>query len=193
MSAFTPHLNLELPGGGSLGIGGEDETADIDDLNQNFQKLDTWADGVDDKLDEAEEQAFFIGTEAERIAMVPPKLRDGVRFKVTDTGVEWDRAAGAWRKLHGRATLASAAWQTTATSGAVIFAGRTATFTIPYILAAGESVIVTQETGGSGFSQVSMSAITRNPTNTTVTVRLTQFQSTSTQAFTVLWRIVPTG
>ena len=40
MPAFTANLNLYLPGGGSLGIGGADEAADIDKLNQNFQAID---------------------------------------------------------------------------------------------------------------------------------------------------------
>ena len=45
MTAFTEVLNLYLPGGGSLGIGGDDEVADIDRLNQNFQKIDAFAEG----------------------------------------------------------------------------------------------------------------------------------------------------
>ena len=72
-------------------------------------------------------------------------------------------------------------------------AGRTASFNIPYILTANESVLVSQETGGSGFTNTAMIGIARNPTNTTITVRLTQLMSLTTQAFTVLWRIVPTG
>ena len=40
MPAFTANLNLYLPGGGSLGIGGADEVVDVDKLNQNFQKID---------------------------------------------------------------------------------------------------------------------------------------------------------
>lgn len=53
MSAFTTNLNLELPGGGSLGIGGDDEAADVDKLNQNFQKIDTWSGTVDDAVTDA--------------------------------------------------------------------------------------------------------------------------------------------
>lgn len=48
MPAFTPNLSLYLPGGGSLGIGGDDEAADIDKLNQNFQKLDEFAGKLND-------------------------------------------------------------------------------------------------------------------------------------------------
>lgn len=49
MPAFTPNRNLYLPGGGSLGIGGDDEAADIDKLNENFQKLDEWSGDIDAK------------------------------------------------------------------------------------------------------------------------------------------------
>ena len=47
MPAYTAHLNMYLPGGGSLGIGGDDEPADIDKVNQNFQKIDDWAEDSD--------------------------------------------------------------------------------------------------------------------------------------------------
>ena len=40
MPAFTARTGMYLPGGGSLGIGGDDEVADIDRINQNMQKLD---------------------------------------------------------------------------------------------------------------------------------------------------------
>lgn len=43
MPAITPELDLYLAGGGSLGIGGDDEAADIDKQNQNFQKIDARA------------------------------------------------------------------------------------------------------------------------------------------------------
>lgn len=50
MPAFTPHLNLYLPGGGSLAIGGDDEALDVDKLNQNFQAIDTWTADTDTDL-----------------------------------------------------------------------------------------------------------------------------------------------
>lgn len=40
MPAFTARTGMYLPGGGSLGIGGDDEVADIDRINQNMQRLD---------------------------------------------------------------------------------------------------------------------------------------------------------
>jgi hypothetical protein len=41
MPTYTTKLALYLPGGGSAGIGGPDETADIDKLNLNFTAIDT--------------------------------------------------------------------------------------------------------------------------------------------------------
>ena len=40
MPVITARLNMYLPGGGSLSIGGDDEVADIDKINQNLQKID---------------------------------------------------------------------------------------------------------------------------------------------------------
>lgn len=40
MGAITSRVGLYLPGGGSQSIGGADEPADVDKLNQNFQTLD---------------------------------------------------------------------------------------------------------------------------------------------------------
>lgn len=50
MTAFTDFLDLYLPGGGSLGIGGDDEAADIDRINQNMQKIDDWSEATDAKV-----------------------------------------------------------------------------------------------------------------------------------------------
>lgn len=43
MAGSTPNLGLYLPGGGSTGTWTPDEVADIDPLNQNFQKIDAFA------------------------------------------------------------------------------------------------------------------------------------------------------
>lgn len=40
MPALTPRTGYYLPGGGSLSIGGDDEAADIDRINETFQKID---------------------------------------------------------------------------------------------------------------------------------------------------------
>lgn len=36
------------------------------------------------------------GTDAERLALVPPDLRDGLQWFSTDTGVQWRRVGGEW-------------------------------------------------------------------------------------------------
>lgn len=41
MAGSTPNIALYLPGGGSTGLWVPDETADIDKINQNMQKIDT--------------------------------------------------------------------------------------------------------------------------------------------------------
>lgn len=51
MPAFTPNRNFYLPGGGSLGLGGENEAADIDKINQNMIDLDEWTGEVDDYME----------------------------------------------------------------------------------------------------------------------------------------------
>jgi microcystin-dependent protein len=45
---------MYLPGGGSTGVWTPDEVADIDPLNQNFQKIDTFAGEADSRLDALE-------------------------------------------------------------------------------------------------------------------------------------------
>lgn len=49
MPAFTARVNFYLPGGGSLNIGGDDEVADIDRINQNLQKIDEFL-GIPDAV-----------------------------------------------------------------------------------------------------------------------------------------------
>lgn len=85
MTAFTEVLNLYLPGGGSLGIGGDDEVADIDRLNQNFQKIDTFAKGWG--VPEKRNQQFYD------LAAVRTSLTD---MKRGDTFQESDGSHKLW-------------------------------------------------------------------------------------------------
>lgn len=86
MPAFTALLNLYLPGGGSLGIGGADEAADIDKLNQNFQKIDLWAVETDTRLDLLDPQLTrnqqYRGLAAAKGDVVGP--RRGDTYQETD-------------------------------------------------------------------------------------------------------------
>lgn len=95
--------------------------------------------------------------------------------------------SGGWRQHAGLTTVAAAAWDTTQTN----LAGRTVNLTLPTVLEASESLVVTAAGVGSGFGFVSLSSMTRNPTNTTVAVRLMQIMSLVTQSFTLAWHILP--
>lgn len=70
MPAYTPNRNLYLPGGGSLGIGGADENADIDKLNLNFQALDTWSGQIDEKTVIATNEDVDAGTSTTKLVTV---------------------------------------------------------------------------------------------------------------------------
>ena len=83
MPSFTSNLNLYLPGGGSESIGGSDEAADIDKVNQNFQKLDkyAWVQG---------------GTSTERAAIPLGERRLGLIFTESDTNIMWMWVGTRW-------------------------------------------------------------------------------------------------
>lgn len=98
MPAFTAHLNMYLPGGGSLGIGGDDEPADIDKLNQNFQKIDDWSEDTDTRLTALEpllaRNQQFTGPAANIGSVTGMKLGD--TYQETDVGkrlLEYDGTA----------------------------------------------------------------------------------------------------
>jgi len=84
MPALTTRLSLYLPGGGSLGIGGDDEVADIDRLNENFQKIDSW-----------------IGAQPVESTNRPSDPFPGQIIQETDTGdaYYWDNEASVWAQL----------------------------------------------------------------------------------------------
>jgi hypothetical protein len=97
---------------------------------------------------------------------------------------------GGWRKFSGRAGGADAAWQTTQTSGAVTIVGRTASVTIDTVLESSEDVIIGSVSVGSGFGILTLNGITRNPTNTVLTIRFMQLAALTTQAFAFDWQII---
>lgn len=84
MPAFTPNRNFYLPGGGSLGIGGADEAADIDKINQNFQGLDTWTGEIDDKTIVATNSEIDAGTNNSHI-VTPAGLKRSRSYLGTAT------------------------------------------------------------------------------------------------------------
>lgn len=82
MPALTPRMSLYLPGGGSLSIGGADETADIDRLNENFQKID----------------AVLGSPETTRAAVTDPF--DGQIVREGNDSYAWNDSIGKWAQLN---------------------------------------------------------------------------------------------
>ena len=109
MPAFTDHLTLYMPGGGSQGLGGEDEASDIDKINENSIKIDDWAETVDAKLATVDSPVAIEGTNVERLSLAPPVLRDGLQFFATDTKIQWYRVDGDWVQGHKNTAFAEAA------------------------------------------------------------------------------------
>lgn len=68
----------------------------------------------------------FHGTEAQRIALATPKLRDGITFVTTDTKRTWLRSGGTWMTADASGYLVSpvsvaGTGVTIATDGSVVF------------------------------------------------------------------------
>lgn len=78
MPAFTARAGMYLPGGGSLGIGGDDEVADIDRINQNLQK-------IDDNLG------------AREVTVFPDTPFDGQLVRLSGDIFSWDDGSGIWQ------------------------------------------------------------------------------------------------
>lgn len=122
-------------------------------LNQIANDVD---DALSDLADEfVESQGYFIGTNAQRLALAAPKLRNGITWAATDTGVIWRRLAGAWtadtpfRQYHGSSSVTAALTTITFPSGMftvaphLLVTGYSAPLVgVPYIVAA--SITATQ-------------------------------------------------
>jgi hypothetical protein len=63
--------------------------------------LDTLLNGQSSAIDNAllANVWQFSGTDAARIALTAPRLREGIRWRSTDTGTEWYRSATTWLPL----------------------------------------------------------------------------------------------
>jgi hypothetical protein len=112
-------------------------------------------------------------------------------YNTDDTHLYVGNKSGGWRLFSGNVAVASAAWDTTNGTGTAALAGRTVNITIPTILETTETLIFQAGSVGSGFGFISGVSITRNPTNTILTVRFMQIMSNATQAFSVIWQISP--
>lgn len=127
----------------------------------------------------------FRGTTAERNLVIPGYLDEW--YDETDQKVYLGSKSGTWRQKEGTITAPSRAWDTTDSS----LAGRTDSLTLPTIIEPNEDILIWARSVGSGFGIVSQSAVTRNPNNTIVSVRLMQIMSLTTQPFSLGWRIEP--
>lgn len=63
--------------------------------------LNAMANGLDAALDDLadefiEQQGYYIGTNAQRLALTAPKLRNGITWFATDTNIVWERRSSAW-------------------------------------------------------------------------------------------------
>lgn len=128
-----------------------------------------------------EQQGYYIGTNAERLALVAPKLRNGITWFATDTNIVWERRSSEWVPRSPVAMAAGIATHITAAFPVVnLPAGR---FTVPPIITAqllsgagadiGVGVMITnvttttfqcRHTAGSGTKSVAWHAIQMTPT-----------------------------
>jgi len=138
MPAYTTHLNLYLPGGGSLGIGGDDEEADIDKINQNMQALDAWSATSDTRFTGLEgfqttqtgRNQQFSGTAA-NLGSVTGMKRGDTYQETDDNFQKWEYDGSNWLlAMNGMyliypATVAGTGVSIDAATGEVVFAAAT--------------------------------------------------------------------
>lgn len=98
--------------------------------------------------------------------------------------------SGGWRRYSGHHAQGSAAWDTVQSSGGVSLAGRTFNATIPTVVSAEETVIISAQSTGSGFGFLSVASVTRNPSDTVLGVRFGQVGSATTQGCQFAWQVV---
>lgn len=110
-------------------------------------------------------------------------------YDTTDGLVYVGNKTGTWRRFSGTDAVAAGAWALSTTSGTVINVGRTVTFTIPTVLEATESLIVSEVATGSGYGFSAVTSIVKNPTNTVLTMRHMQIGATTTQPLYINWQV----
>lgn len=99
MGISTSELDLYLPGGGSLSIGGADEAADIDQLNQNFQKIDTFAATTNSDisdLETADDVSVKYGNSTARDALYGVPGNDAQRAALANKHPLWFNTEFGW-------------------------------------------------------------------------------------------------
>ncbi|MBT2484849.1 MULTISPECIES: hypothetical protein [unclassified Microbacterium] len=80
------------------GIPLADETTIVNPIQTTLNAMATAVnDALDDMVEEiAVSQGYYTGSNADRLALAAPKLRNGVGWLVVETGVTWRYTAGAW-------------------------------------------------------------------------------------------------
>ncbi len=130
-------------------------------------------------------KAAFRGPAAARAALTPAP--PGATWQDTDgSKLLWSPAPdGTWRRHAGRTAVPLGAF----TGAAPVFF-RSATVEIPTILAATETLLISQETHPE-MGVMGMAAITRGPASTSVDLRHIQLGNTNQKATNISWLIVP--
>lgn len=136
------------------------------------------------------ESVHLAGTAAERAAMTPGywdfwQDTDGTERLYVGS------KTGTWRQFSGSVVSPAAAWTTLqGTAPAAIVAGRSDTIVLDTVLETTENLRVVPTAIGTGYGGLALSSITRNLTNTTAVVRMTQLGSATIQQFTFTWEII---
>ena len=94
--------------------------------------------------------------------------------------------SGGWRQFSGVYAAPTKAWDS---SGGSIWA-RSDSYNVPTVLETNEYLQITPIALGTGYAALGVVNTIRNPTNTTVTVRLMQFLAGTTQNYTFAWQIM---
>lgn len=99
--------------------------------------------------------------------------------------------SGGWRLFSGNTSWSAAAWTDSAsgTPSPLIMAGRTINLTIPTVLETTEHLMFQLATGGTGYTFIGGSAITRGASDTTLTFRYMQLMSLNTQGGSINWQV----
>lgn len=73
-----------------------DNTTVIDPISAPLNAMATALNTALTEAVESIKSGYFIGTNAQRLALIAPDLRNGITWYATDTNVVWRRASGAW-------------------------------------------------------------------------------------------------
>ena len=135
----------------------------------------------------------MTGTAAQRLQIAPSPRYWDFWYDTDTQKMMVGSKSGTWRQYAGSIVAPTRAWDTTQSSGAVNLAGRTDSFTLPTVIEASEDIKVFTRSVGNGFGVISVSVVTRNPTNTVVSLRLMQLMSVAQQSYALGWEIVPSA